>query len=64
MSERRPLGLNVAANAVTAASVLLTALISVPLMLDEELVLGEFRVETGCIGHGVLPRAFDVVAAS
>lgn len=51
MSERRPLGLNVAANAVTAASVLLTALISLPLMLDD----------IGLAGYGVWTLAQTLI---
>jgi O-antigen/teichoic acid export membrane protein len=51
MSQRRPLGRNVAANAVTAASVLLTALISVPLMLDD----------IGLAGYGVWTLAQTLI---
>jgi hypothetical protein len=51
MSERRPLGLNVAANTITSASLLLTALISVPLMLDE----------IGLAGYGVWTLAQTLI---
>jgi O-antigen/teichoic acid export membrane protein len=51
MSARRPLGLNVAANAITSASLLLTALISVPLMLDE----------IGLAGYGVWTLAQTLI---
>ena len=51
MTRRRPLSLNVAANAVTAASLLLTALISVPLMLDE----------IGLAGYGVWTLAQTII---
>jgi O-antigen/teichoic acid export membrane protein len=51
MTRRRPLSLNVAANAVTAASLLLTALISVPLMLEE----------IGVAGYGVWTLAQTLI---
>jgi O-antigen/teichoic acid export membrane protein len=51
MTRRRPLGLNVAANAVTSASVILTALISVPLMLDD----------VGLAGYGVWTLAQTMI---
>ena len=51
MTRRRPLSLNVAASAVTAASLLLTALISVPLMLDE----------IGLAGYGVWTLAQTII---
>jgi O-antigen/teichoic acid export membrane protein len=51
MTRRRPLGLNVAANAVTSASVILSALISVPLILDD----------VGIAGYGVWTLAQTMI---